>query len=209
MMREPMTRTGGEKTRRKILEAAEELFSRNGFHATTIKEITGEAGVNQGLVYYYFRDKNDIVISLFKEIVEELSGGEEREAPTPGQAAGAAGLREALREEISFLDRRKRIISVMLMESLKAGDQDTSLFQCARLVMGGHAHEGPRTASEIVYEFFTGFIPLVAFVALQEKFCDYFGCQGREALEAFVDAFMASHVNTRPKEEVRNGSGNE
>lgn len=196
-----MTRTGGDKTKRKILDVAEELFSKNGFHATSINQITREANVNKALVYYYFKDKNDIIISLFKDIVEELSGLEPRKSETDGPDRSTSNSREALKEEISFLERRRRIISVMLMEALKTDDQDRSLFQCAELVMG-HAHEGPRTKPEIIHEFFTGFIPLVAFVALQEKFCHYFGCNGEEALDHFVDSFMASHVNTHPKQEV-------
>ncbi len=199
-----MTRTGGERTRKKIMAAAEELFSKNGFHATTIKQITREAGVNQGLVYYYFKDKNDIVISLFKDIVEDLSGPKSRWSGAPPDG-GAADLREALKEEMSFLDGRRKIISVMLMEGLKTGDRDTFLFQCADLVMSDHAHQAPKTKSELVHEFFTGFIPLVAFVALQEKFCEYFHCDKKEALDLFVDSFMTSHVNTHPRQEVHRG----
>ena len=197
-----MTRTGGEKTRKKILEAAEELFSKNGFHGTSIKEITKAAHVNQGLVYYYFKDKNDIVISLFRDIVEELAGAESRDGRLPIPDVKAPETREGFRDEISFLDRKRRIIAVMLMESLKAGDEDTSLFRCAELVMGDHAHEGPKTIEETIHEFFTGFIPLVAFVALREKFCDYFKCDGKEAQEAFVDAFMASHVESHVRREL-------
>jgi AcrR family transcriptional regulator len=197
-----MTRTGGERTRKKILEAAEELFSKNGFHATTIKQITREAGVNQGLVYYYFKDKNDIVVSLFKDIVEDLSGPKSPRSGGPPPDAGAYDPREALKEEMSFLNGRRKIISVMLLEALKTGEQETSLFRCADLVMSDHAHEAPKTKFDLVHEFFTGFIPLVAFVALQEKFCDYFHCDEKEALDLFVDSFMASHVNTRPSQEV-------
>lgn len=191
-----MTRTGGEKTRRKILEAAEELFSKNGFHETSIKEITKAAGVNQGLVYYYFKDKDDIVTSLFTDIVNELSAAVEGRSRASGEAAGAADVREALRDEVLFLDEKRRIISVMLMESLKAGERYATLFRCAEFVMGDHhGHEGPRSLPDTIREFFTGFIPLVAFAALQDKFCDYFKCDRSLALEAFVDAFMASHVS--------------
>jgi AcrR family transcriptional regulator len=189
-----MTRTGGDKTRKKILEAAEDLFSKNGFHETSIKQITQVAGVNQGLVYYYFKDKNEIVTSLFADIISELSAAVEGKRQTPGREAEAAGMKKALKDEVSLLERRRRIISVMLMESLKTGDRDTTLFRCANLVMTDHRGEVPTTVSETIREFFTGFIPLVAFVALQEKFCDYFTCDREVALEAFVDAFMASHI---------------
>jgi AcrR family transcriptional regulator len=191
-----MMRSGGENTRKKILEAAEDLFSKNGFHETSIKQITKAAGVNQGLVYYYFKDKNDIVASLFTDTVRDLSAAVEGKSQVPGGTAGAANVREAIRNEVLFLAEKSRIISIMLAESLKAGTRSTTLFQCADIVMNDHhGNKGPGSIPDTVREFFTGFIPLVAFAALRDRFCDYFGCDPGLALEAFVDAFMASHAS--------------
>ena len=89
----------------------------------------------------------------------------------------------------------------MLMESLKTHDQDTSLFKCPDLVMAAE-HGEPRTKARLVHEFFTGFTPLITFVALQDKFCDYFHCDKKEALEYFVEAFATSHMDAHLKHEV-------
>jgi len=59
-----------------ILEAAVKTFARTGFHRTRIADIAGEAGVADGTVYIYFKNKEDILISLFQNLmntfVEEL-----------------------------------------------------------------------------------------------------------------------------------------
>ena len=57
-------------------------------------------------------------------------------------------------------------------------------------------HERPKTKPVLFHEFFTGFIPLIAFVALREKFCDYYQCDKEEALSFFVKSFKASHINS-------------
>lgn len=58
-----------------ILDAAEALFARQGFAATTIKAIGREAGVNPALLYYYFPDKE----RLYHAVLERRLGGATRE----------------------------------------------------------------------------------------------------------------------------------
>lgn len=53
-------------TEKVLIEAAGHIFSRKGFHATTVREITKKAGVNLAAVNYHFRDKNELYIRVFK-----------------------------------------------------------------------------------------------------------------------------------------------
>jgi len=59
-----------------ILEAAVKTFARTGYHRTRIADIAREANVADGTVYIYFKNKEDILISLFQNMmhrfVEEL-----------------------------------------------------------------------------------------------------------------------------------------
>jgi AcrR family transcriptional regulator len=57
--------TKGERTRRRLLELAIEQFGRKGFRATSVTEITREAGLTQAASYAYFESKSD----LFREAV--------------------------------------------------------------------------------------------------------------------------------------------
>lgn len=52
--------SSSEKTSHLLLEAAGRIFARRGFHATTVREITKEAGVNLAAVNYHFRDKREL-----------------------------------------------------------------------------------------------------------------------------------------------------
>jgi TetR/AcrR family transcriptional regulator, fatty acid metabolism regulator protein len=53
--------------RRQILDAAVRVFARQGFHQTRVSDIADEAGVAYGLVYHYFRSKDEVLNELFVE----------------------------------------------------------------------------------------------------------------------------------------------
>lgn len=57
-----------ESTRRKIVDAALDLFANEGYHSTSISQIAKSAGVSKGLMYNYFESKE----MLLREII--LSG---------------------------------------------------------------------------------------------------------------------------------------
>jgi AcrR family transcriptional regulator len=59
-------------TRAKLLNAAQAVFSEKGLDLTSIDDITNRADVGKGTFYYHFRDRDDIVQTLIKKIIEEL-----------------------------------------------------------------------------------------------------------------------------------------
>jgi AcrR family transcriptional regulator len=59
-----------EDTRRKIYEAAMELFREKGFEQTTMRDIAAKADVALGGAYYYFSSKEAIVLAFYHEMQE-------------------------------------------------------------------------------------------------------------------------------------------
>ena len=59
-----------EERRGQILRAAVKLFSDKGYYATTISQIAREAGVSTGLIYQYFKDKDDVLFLTLKLVLE-------------------------------------------------------------------------------------------------------------------------------------------
>ncbi|MEY9093944.1 TetR/AcrR family transcriptional regulator [Paenibacillus sp. RC84] len=57
-----------------ILEAALKVFAEHGFHRSQVSKIAKAAGVADGTIYLYFKRKEDILISLFREKLGELVG---------------------------------------------------------------------------------------------------------------------------------------
>ena len=55
------------QTRERIIAAATEVFARSGFHGAKVADIAERAGIAYGLVYHYFRNKDDILAAIFTE----------------------------------------------------------------------------------------------------------------------------------------------
>lgn len=60
-----------EKRREQIIEAAVALFSEQGYFQTTIDDICTRIGVGKGLVYRYFKDKNDVLFCALCAVLEK------------------------------------------------------------------------------------------------------------------------------------------
>lgn len=81
--------------RRQILDAARACFLRNGFHATSMQDVIGEAGLSVGAVYRYFPGKAAIIAAIAEEAtgsaaarLDELAHADP--APTPAEAVAIA-----------------------------------------------------------------------------------------------------------------------
>lgn len=55
-----------------ILDAAVKVFARRGFYNARISEIASNAGVADGTIYNYFKNKDDLLISIFDESISEI-----------------------------------------------------------------------------------------------------------------------------------------
>jgi AcrR family transcriptional regulator len=64
--------------RKDILAAALRLFAEYGFHATPTSKIAKEAGVANGTLFYYYKTKEDLIVSLYIDIKSRM--GEHVEA---------------------------------------------------------------------------------------------------------------------------------
>ncbi len=86
--------------RAQIVAAARRCFARNGFHATSMDDVIGEAGLSAGAVYRYFPGKDALVVATIEDtldVLHTLVGPSLREATSPGQAVESV-LRNALHE---------------------------------------------------------------------------------------------------------------
>ena len=72
-----------EKKRQRILSSAIKVFSKKGFYSTRIKEIARAASVADGTIYLYFKNKDDILISIFNDRFRKLNTKMEEIADEP------------------------------------------------------------------------------------------------------------------------------
>jgi AcrR family transcriptional regulator len=77
---------GVEDKRRLILEAAVRVFARKGFHTCRVGDIAEEAGVAHGLLYHYFRSKDEVLECVFTETWSDIVSATRRVEETPEPA---------------------------------------------------------------------------------------------------------------------------
>ncbi len=89
-----------ERSRRHILDRALDLFSHQGYRATSMREIAEAAGVSTGNVYHHFPDKE----SIFRELLDEYWTIVSKRS-FPFKRALAAGLFPDNLEELGYAAR--------------------------------------------------------------------------------------------------------
>jgi AcrR family transcriptional regulator len=80
---------GVEDKRRLLLEAAVRVFARKGYHASRVGDIAEEAGVAHGLLYHYFKSKDQVLEAVFHEnwsvLQARIASVEETDEPASDQ----------------------------------------------------------------------------------------------------------------------------
>ena len=71
-------------TARRILAAARDAFSENGFNGTTVDGIARRAGVNKATLYYQIGDKETLYAKVIGSVIEETVDSIVRDLNRPG-----------------------------------------------------------------------------------------------------------------------------
>ena len=106
--------------RRLILDAAIRVFAREGFHRCRVSDIANEANVAYGLVYHYFRSKDEVLDTLFTErwtlLLEAIAEVDKQELP----------IREKLYAVASFIidsyQHNPDLMKVIIVEVTRAAN---------------------------------------------------------------------------------------
>lgn len=84
-----------EKRYNTILKAAETLIGQKGYHQASIEEIADLAEVSVGTVYFYFKNKEDLLVALMKDagyLLRKFLGDTFRKTTSPSEGFRCAGL---------------------------------------------------------------------------------------------------------------------
>src|SRR5512134_1356208 len=107
-------RDDGADKRNRILRAAVQIFSRKGFFNSKVSEIARASGVADGTIYLYFKNKDDLLISLFEEKMGEVVADVRQRVSSAGDAL--AKLRIFIDNHMELLDREAGLIEVLQVE---------------------------------------------------------------------------------------------
>lgn len=62
-------------TSQTILQVAQQLFIKQGYTATSMREIAEGAGIGKATIYHHFRDKQTIALKLLDDVIQKMQSG--------------------------------------------------------------------------------------------------------------------------------------
>jgi len=128
----PRVTARAEDTRRKIYEAAMEMFREKGFEETTMRDIAAKAGVALGGTYYYFSSKDAIVLAFYREM-QDRSTSMVTEALS-GRKKLKERIRAVLDERLKLLEPNRKFCAALFRHAPDGGDPLSPFSQETRLI---------------------------------------------------------------------------
>ena len=104
----------------RIIDAAVRVFARKGYYSSRVADIAKESGVAVGTIYLYFKTKEEILVSLFREKMADFVaslGGVLSQEPDP-----PAKLRRLVRRHFEVLESNPELAEVIQVE-LRQGNK--------------------------------------------------------------------------------------
>ncbi|MGC3992437.1 MAG: TetR/AcrR family transcriptional regulator [Chthoniobacteraceae bacterium] len=114
-------------TRERILEAAIELFAKNGFAGTTTKQIARLAKKNEALIFRYFPTKKDLYAAIIQRKISRRSSVELMEALNADPSDNNAFLRELVSKVICVKSEDTQFLRLLYFSALE-GHELSQLF---------------------------------------------------------------------------------
>ena len=111
-----MARRRSDDKRQRILQAAVKVFARKGYFAAKVSEIARRADVADGTIYLYFKNKEDILVSLFDTVMAEHIAKARRDVAA---ASGAPARLQAIAEHHLRVLGENRELAVVFQVELR------------------------------------------------------------------------------------------
>ena len=112
-----------------IIDAAIRVFARNGYYNSRVSDIAREAGIASGTIYLYFRTKDEILVTLFRERMADWVAHVRREVAVEPDAV--AKIRRLVTLHFQVLEANPDLAEVVQVE----------LRQGQKFFRGASAHE--------------------------------------------------------------------
>lgn len=183
--------------RERILQTAVKVFAEKGFEGSRIDEIAREANVPKSLIYYHFKNKDEILEVLIEDFINEYIGiisghtnetHEEKAQTLPGR------MRSVYYE---FGQRNADLVRVIFIESLKKTNAQPIIFRMVEAMVANekeiHKGDSYDVQERMVAEFFSSFIPNFAYICFAEPWTQYFSIDRSNFDNLYMRVYEETH----------------
>ena len=112
--------TASDKTRHRILDAAEDVFALKGYHDAPVEEIGRVTSLSKGGIYFHFPSKEDLFFAVLDRLARRLESRVNRAtAIAPTHLAGAEAAIEAV---VNALAGKRKLARLLLLQGYSMGN---------------------------------------------------------------------------------------
>ncbi|GLI33121.1 TetR/AcrR family transcriptional regulator [Desulforhabdus amnigena] len=189
-------RNKNEDKHQRILDAAVKVFARKGFYQSKVSEIAKAAGVADGTIYLYFKNKEDLLISVFEvemqALVSKFRSAIAAEKDPPSQ------LRKIIAMHLSELQAYPELAAVFQVE-LRQSSRFMREYKKLELkqyldLIGGIIEEGQRSG-HFRQNLPVGLVKRAIFGTLDELVSTWVLAGNRYDLESLADSVTDIFLN--------------
>ncbi len=106
--------TRADEKRRRIQDAAVEVFSRRGYRAASMNDIADGVGLSKPAIYHYWRTKQDLLVAVYEEVLDEsLRGARDIVAAAPSPLEAVRGL---IVERVAYTCEHQDLLKICFEE---------------------------------------------------------------------------------------------
>ena len=164
-----------EERKEEIVQTAKRLFVERGYKRTQIKDIVGAVGVAQGLFYYYFKSKEDVMEAVAAEYGTKIF----------------CRIRELVNQDISAIQKLMAFYDFFI----DAAQQQKALFLEIQNAGGGEVHE------KIILDVGGKLIPYISQIIKEGKKNGELSCEAPDLVSHFCVSGMIQVLNAVPADQ--------
>jgi AcrR family transcriptional regulator len=186
-------------TKTRILEHAEILFAEKGFSGTGIDEIARRASITKSVIYYHFKNKEDILQQMFRRFTDYALAYKPQMVNQ--YFTGETDIRTMIDilMDLLYTESVQRLSKILMMEAMKGNDRQL-LFELwennIKVLYDNFSHllhpMMRESCDQLQFEtFFFGMMPVFTFSVFRRKWEQRYGKTQAELKEMFADTLTA------------------
>lgn len=189
-------------SRQRILDAALDVFYEAGFDGARVDAIAKRAGVNQALIYYYFKSKEGLFRELLNFHIQEMISAKKNAIGRKNiydlNAYDVDLLKKVVDQMMGVLKKKEKVFSIVLGElyrnpSRKNGGEIFDVFLPAidesRKYLLARDFDSDDLNRTIIAGIFFGSVPMITYATLGQKLADHYGID-KESLDEIFTEFI-------------------
>jgi TetR/AcrR family transcriptional regulator, fatty acid metabolism regulator protein len=175
----------------RILDSAVKVFAEQGFHQATISQIAREAGVADGTIYLYFKNKDDILVQFFSYKTRQVFSGFREEMEKGGSPEGK--LRNLIHRHLEEFQKDRNMALVYQAETRRNSPVvEPQIREMAKLYLDIVAEvvEQGQTEGTIRKDLYLGLVKRFILGAVEEVINTWLRSGGKYDLVSMADPLV-------------------